>query len=194
MNARTYEKVSGSKYLADTLFVKLNGGADPYQTAALYSEADGVLSVLVTDSVRAMVDKMMQSLGCVIMLVIACAAALAFVVIFDLGNINITERVREIATLKVLGFHRRETGAYVFRENVILSLICPIPGVPLGLILHRFVMDQIVIDIVSFRTYVRPLSIVISCALVVLFSLIVDRILRRQTARVSMSESLKSVE
>ncbi len=76
-------------------------------------------------------------------LVLASAGALAFVVLFNLGNINISERVREIATIKVLGFHARETGAYVFRENVMLSLMGIVVGLPLGVLLHTFVMNQI---------------------------------------------------
>ena len=112
-----------------------------------------------------MIDQMMQSLNYVVALVLISAGALAFIVLFNLGNINLTERVREIATIKVLGFHSGETGAYVFRENIILSMMGIVVGLPLGVLLHTFVLLQIRVDMVSFKAVIAPVSFLLTCLL-----------------------------
>ena len=136
----------------------------------------------------------MQQLNKVVVLIIGCAAALAFIVLFNLNNINITEMIREIATLKVLGFSRFETGSYVFRENFILVFLGFVFGIPLGIALHGFVMDQIVMDTVTFVVRIFPVSYLLSLGFVLLFSLTVDLIMRGKTNRIDMAESLKSIE
>ena len=136
----------------------------------------------------------MESMNYIVALVILSAAALAFIVLFNLGNINISERVREIATLKVLGFYPNETGAYVFRENMVLSIMGIILGLPLGVLLHRFIMEQIKIDMVSFEIQILPLSYLYSVAAVLGFTICVDLIMRRKIERINMAESLKSIE
>ena len=98
----------------------------------------------------------------VVFLVILCAGALAFIVLFNLTNINIQERIREIATLKVLGFTREETAQYVFRENMILTLCGSAAGIPMGIWLHTFVMAQVKIDMISFEANRSFLSYVLS--------------------------------
>ena len=194
INAETYRDLFGTDPVVNTVFLRLAGDADPYRAGAEVTNLSGVSRVSVAQGVREMVDRMMISLDYVILLVLASAAALAFVVLFNLGNINITERVREIATLKVLGFYGRETGAYVFRENFILSLAGALLGLPLGTLLHRFVMEQIDIDVVSFRVTVTPQSYLLSFLAVLLFAWLTDRILRKKIRAIPMAESLKSVE
>ena len=137
---------------------------------------------------------MMESINFVVALIIGCAAALAFIVLFNLGNINISERVREIATLKVLGFYPRETGAYVFRENMILSLMGICAGIPLGILLHRFVMLQLKVDMVTFEIHIKPISYLYAFLAVLFFTVCVDLIMRRKINRIDMAESLKSIE
>jgi len=129
-----------------------------------------------------------------VVLVIFCAAMLAFIVLFNLNNINIAERVREIATLKVLGFKRSETGSYVFRENFILCILGFVFGIPLGILLHRFVISQIKMDIVAYKVLILPPSYLYSLLLVILFSLTVDLFMRGKIRRIDMTESLKSIE
>ena len=113
---------------------------------------------------------------------------------FNLNNINITERIREIATLKVMGFNTMETGSYVFRENIMLVIIGFIFGIPLGILLHRFVIAQIELDTVTFECKILPLSYLWSVLFVILFTVIVDLVMRRKIDRIDMAESLKSVE
>ena len=137
---------------------------------------------------------MMKSLDYIVGLVIGSACALALVVLFNLCNISITERVREIATVKVLGFYAAETRLYVFREVLMLSLLGAVVGLPCGWALHRFIMEQIRIDMVTFHVHVAPLSFVLSFAITMLLAVLVCALLGRKIDRVPMAESLKSVE
>ena len=114
--------------------------------------------------------------------------------IFNLSNINITEREREIATIKVLGFNSAETGAYVFRENIVLTLTGAAVGLPLGIILHRFVMSNINIDMVSFNVRILPVSFLYAFLITVSLDIFADLLMRRKLASIDMAESLKSVE
>ena len=136
----------------------------------------------------------MKMLNAVIVLVIACAGALAFIVLFNLSNINITERQREIATIKVLGFYKNETGAYVFRENLILTMIGTIVGLPIGVIFLDFVLAQINVDMVSIKPIITLKSLILTVFTVIIFFEIVDLIMRRKIEKINMAESLKSVE
>ncbi|MBR2619996.1 MAG: ABC transporter permease, partial [Firmicutes bacterium] len=140
------------------------------------------------------IDEMMQSLNYIIILVILCAGALAFIVLFNLSNINLTERVREIATIEVLGFYPRETGAYVFRENLILVILGIIAGLPTGMALHRFIMKQIQVDMVSFENVIEPHSYIYTIITVLVFTFIVDRVMRLKLKKINMAEALKSIE
>ena len=193
MTGATYADAFGS-FEPTTLLIRCAEGEDEYSLAAALANEEGVTSVSVVTDTRNMIDNMMRSLDYVVALVLLCAAALAFIVLFNLGNINISERVREIATIKVLGFHARETGAYVFRENLILCCMGIVIGLPLGFGLHHFVMNQIQVDMVSFKYVIKPVSYLLTVVIVLLFSVATDLILRRKIARIDMAESLKSVE
>ncbi|MBQ9827744.1 MAG: ABC transporter permease, partial [Lachnospiraceae bacterium] len=193
VTADTYRDIFG-EYDPETVYITLKDGTDTYNAGAAISNLKGVSLVQVNDAFRDMVDKMMQSMDYVIGLVLFCAAALAFIVLFNLGNINITEREREIATLKVIGFHRSETGSYVFRENMILTLIGIFFGVFAGKLLHSYVLSQIVVEMVSFKSVIKPMSIVLSVLMVIMFAVITDLVLRRKINRIDMAGSLKSVE
>ena len=125
---------------------------------------------------------------------VGCAAALAWVVLFNLTNINITERVREIATIKVLGFFDRETSMYVFRENMMLTGVGAVVGIPLGFLLHRFVMSRIVIDMVSFDVHITGLSYALSILLTFIFAMGVNLMMHRKLKNINMAESMKTIE
>ena len=123
---------------------------------------------------------MMESLRYIVVVVVVCAAALAFIVLYNLTNINITEREREIATIKVLGFYDSETNRYVFRENIILTVLGALVGLPMGKALHAYVMSQIRIDLMCFDVRVAPGSYLLSAALTLAFGLLVNLALRRK--------------
>lgn len=189
-----YRNVFGEEPTVNVALAKALPDADLHSVAAHLISDLGADGVSVSADLRERVDGMMASLNYIILLVIVCAGALAFIVLFNLGNINITERVREIATIKVLGFYPGETGAYVLRENIVLTAMGAVFGILPGIALHRFVMSQIKIDMVSFAVRILGQSYLYSVALTFVFSIAVDLIMRRKLSRISMTESLKSVE
>ena len=168
--------------------------SDPHEAGSALMDSAGVSSVTVTEDFRNRIDNMMKSLDYVIALITISAAALAFIVLYNLTNINITERIREIATIKVLGFYPRETSAYVFRENIALTAIAAIIGLPLGKWLHSFAMSKIQIDMLSFDVHISLLSYILAVAGTFVFAMIVNLVMRRKLDKVSMTESLKSIE
>ncbi len=194
VTADTYEAYFGETFEPKTIYMALSEDADHYQVASYLSDMEHASNISVIEDMRIRVSNTMQSMNYIVVLIIFCAAALAFIVLFNLGNINISERVREIATLKVLGFYPREAGAYVFRESMVLSIMGIVAGIPLGILLHRFVMLQIKIDMVSPEIKILPLSYLYSVLLVLAFTVCVDVIMRRKINRINMAESLKSIE
>lgn len=168
--------------------------SDVHSVGAKLSKEDGVLSVTVTKDVVERVSNMLESLNFIVMLIVACAGALAFVVIYNLTNINITERIREIATIKVLGFYPRETASYIFGENFVLTGLGALLGILLGRLLHAFVMSQINIEMVSFEVRVAPLSIILSIVLTFVFAVLVDFFMYFKLKKIDMAQSLKSIE
>ena len=138
-----------------------------------------------------------EALGClnyIIWMVVLFSGTLAFVVIFNLTNINIAERRREIATVQVLGFYPRETENYVLKENLILSVIASMIGLPLGKLFHMAVMSMVKIDMINFDNVISPLSYLMAFVCTVLFAIIVNRFMKHQIEKVNMAESLKAVE
>ena len=164
------------------------------KSGAYLMNADNVASVSITRDFRDRISNMMKSMNYIIMLVVGCAGALAFIVLYNLTNINITERIREIATIKVLGFYPNETSSYVFRENIILTAIAALVGLPLGKILHAFIINQVQIDMMSFNMHIQPFSYVLSVVMTFVFAGIVNFVMYFRLEKISMTESLKSIE
>lgn len=177
-----------------TLFIKDKGSTDPYQMGAKLGKDEKAASVSINEVTRNQVDKLLSSLNYIVLIVIVCAAALAFIVLYNLTNINITERIREIATIKVLGFYSKEISSYVFRENMILTLLGGFAGLFMGKGLHAFVMAQVKIDQMCFPCTVLPFSYIISFLLTVLFTCLVSLVMNRKLRKIDMAESLKSTE
>lgn len=139
-------------------------------------------------------ENMIQSLDLVTWVLIISAGMLAFVVLYNLTNVNISERIREIATIKVLGFYDREVGEYVYRENIILTLIGGVFGLLLGMALHAYIMTTIELDGVMFGTKINISSFLISYGITILFSLLINIFMYPSLKKIPMVESLKSVE
>ena len=196
MTPGTYREAFGKTYNPDTLLAATENktAAESYKIASYLTENYETKTWSSTADSRESFSKTMERMNYVIVLVIACAAALAFIVLFNLNNINITERIREIATLKVMGFNRKETGAYVTRENVILVLMGFFAGIPLGFLLHRYVMAQIAMDMITYQVRIVFVSYVYSLAFVLAFSAVVNLIMRAKIEKIDMAESLKSAE
>lgn len=155
---------------------------------------NGVLTVTVNSGASSQFADMMKIMDLVVVVLIVSAGALAFVVLYNLTNVNITERIREIATLKVLGFYDKEVSSYVFRENNILSVMGGILGLGIGVALCQFIIQTAEIDEVMFGRNIHPLSFLWAFLITVAFSLIVNLIMRKELIKISMVESLKSVE
>lgn len=195
ISPETWKLDNGSDPVYKSVYIHASEGAQ--ENRALSEKllaCDVVSAVSVNADMLNQVNKMMGSLDAVVLLVILCAGALAFIVIYNLTNINITERIREIATIKVLGFRPKETASYVFRENVVLTALGTIVGLGAGICLHRFVMANIDVDMVAFQPRVLPFSFVKSVLLTFLFMVIVDIVMYLKLERINMAESLKSVE
>lgn len=155
---------------------------------------DEVASLNFTADSMEMVLNMLESIDAVVVLIIVCAACLAFVVLYNLTNINIAERVKEIATIKVLGFYDREVDAYVNRESVILTLIGALFGLAGGIALHKFVILTVEVDAVMFGRDIQLPSFGYALALTFLFSLMVNLFMGRKLKQISMVESMKAPE
>ncbi|MBO5208183.1 MAG: FtsX-like permease family protein [Lachnospiraceae bacterium] len=194
MNRETYATQLGKEPEYKSAFAIVKEGIDVHEASAKASDYDNVLSVSVTEDMRGRIGNMLTSMNYIVALVILCAGALAFIVLYNLTNINITERIREIATIKVLGFYAKETADYVFRENIMLTGIGAAIGLLLGKWLHWFIMYQIRIDMVSFKTYVAPISYVWSFVLTFVFAMFVNGLMQFKLEKINMAESLKSIE
>ncbi|MBQ5798090.1 MAG: FtsX-like permease family protein, partial [Firmicutes bacterium] len=177
-----------------TLFLLGDEGADPYADGVRLADHDDVSNVSITETSRQSINDMLSRLNLIFIVIIGCAGALAFIVLFNLTNINITERIREIATVKVLGFYDHETASYVFREVNMLSAGGSIVGLFMGKALHAFVIMQIQVENMYFPIKIAPLSYVISVVLTMVFSILITRFMRPRLKKIKMAESLKSIE
>lgn len=194
INEETFDEMFGETYVPTMAYLTFRDGIDVHKMAEKIDSIGDIMAISINEDFRVRIDKMMESLNYIIILVIACAGTLAFIVLFNLSNINITEREREIATINVLGFYPGETGAYVFRENLVLVVLGIMAGLPAGFILHKFIMKQINVDMVSFNEVIDPSSYVFTVITVLIFTLFVDRIMRKKLKKINMAEALKSIE
>lgn len=192
----TYAKAFGKNAPQDMAMVAGSSlkGAELKEAAATIRSHTAVTSVSLTSDFKDRIASMMDSLDAVIVMIVLSAGCLAFIVIYNLTYINITERVREIATIKVLGFYSRETAAYVFRENLGLTGISAVVGLPLGKLLLNFVISSIRVNMLHFPVRLDAMSYLIAVALTFAFAGVVMFVLFFKLRNISMTESLKSVE
>lgn len=193
VNEETYRKATGETGY-QSVYVNLPEEADVYVVGASLMKAEHVTAVAVNRDMLLRVSRMMTSMNYIVFVIIACAGALAFIVLYNLNNINITERIREIATIKVLGFYKKETATYVFRENTVLTGIGCAVGLVLGRLLHIYVMHEVDIDMMSFDVHVEPVSYLLSILLTFVFTWLINRIMSGKLDKINMAESLKSVD
>lgn len=196
MTEELYEETYGEMPEYNSVFYKTTDRTE--EEAEAVGEAvlklPGTLSVSYTTDLHDQVSDMLGALDSVIVVLIISAGMLAFVVLYNLNNINITERKRELATLKVLGFYSSEISAYVYRENVVLTLFGALFGILIGKILHRFIIVTVEVDTVMFGRNVDISSFVYSFLWTVLFSVLVNGVMYFKLKKIDMVESLKSVE
>lgn len=175
-------------------YLTMKQGQDVHTLGAKITGLEGVMNVTISQDLADMVGGMMDAMDMVVWVIVICAGLLAVIVLYNLTNININERIREIATIKVLGFNAGETGAYVFKENLALTVAGSLLGLLLGRLMLLFVMSQIRIDMVWFKALVEPRSYLWSLALTLLSAIVVDCIFYFRLDKINMAEALKSVE
>lgn len=190
----TFEAQWGELPEYQMAYVKVKPGYNVHSAAADLTGLENVMNVSVSEDLADMVGNMMAALDLVVVTIVFCAALLAAIVLYNLTNINITERIREIATIKVLGFRAGETAAYVFKENLTLSAVGTIFGLGLGKLLLDFVISQVKIESVWFDTRILLPSFLWSMVLTMLTACIVDFIFYFRLEKINMAEALKSVE
>lgn len=196
MSPKLYESVYGKKIEFRQLLAKTTDTNEDFQnqlSTDLMKDVD-IFSVTFTTGISESFDDMIGSLNYVILVLIVSAGALAFVVLYNLTNVNVTERLREIATIKVLGFYDNEVSSYVYRENFILTIIGILAGLVMGVSLHRFVIVTTEIDYLMFGRNIDLLSYIYSAVLTMLFSGMVNFVMYFKLKDVGMVESLKSVD
>ena len=184
----------GSPVAEQMAFVKVKEGQDIDELTGKIAGMSGVMNITVSEDFASMVSNMMTALDNVVWVIVFCAGALAAIVLYNLTNININERIREIATIKVLGFNAKETAMYVFKENIVLTAIGSVLGLGLGYLMLLFVMSNIRIDMVYFKALVMPVSYVISVVMTMIAACAVCFIFYFKLDKINMAEALKSVE
>ncbi|MBQ8828305.1 MAG: ABC transporter permease [Clostridia bacterium] len=191
MSSDTYTNLF-SEYSENTALITAGGNIDDLSKGI--TDIEEITNIIQLGSMEANISDALECLNYIIWLIIFCSGALAFIVIFNLTNINIAERSREIATVQVLGFYPKETDSYVLKENLILSVAASIIGLPLGKLFLTAVMNMVKIDMITFNNCVSPVSYILSFVTTVLFAVIVNQVMKRQINKINMAESLKAVE
>ena len=194
VSADTCEAQWGQAPGCNTAYVNFAEGQDANAAGAVLLSANHVSHVMLTADMRTRVGSMLESLDYIVLIVLVCAGALAFIVLYNLTNITITERTREIATLKVLGFYQREQNSYVFRENIVLTGISALCGIPMGIALLHYVMAQIKISTIYFGCRLAWESYLLAVLITFAFTFIVDLVLTFKTRHINMAEAMKAIE
>lgn len=197
MTNEYYEKLYNRKAESNRIYGVLNDNITLDQEDKMASriiDTTCANGTVFTTGIKDGFSDTIKSLNYVVLLMIISAGALAFVVLYNLSNVNISERIREIATIKVLGFYDKEVSAYIYRENVILTLIGAIVGLGLGKILHQFIMITVEVENMMFGRLINPISYVVAFILTIVMGVIVNLVMNRKLKKVEMVESLKSVD
>lgn len=186
-----YEDIFNETVYCDNIAVD---AVDNNELLAKFEDTEGIKTIADFADTIATFSSMLDTLDIIVVVIIIAAGSLALVVIMNLTEVNISERIREIATLKVLGFNNKEVYSYIFKEVFILSLIGMVLGLPLGRLELIFVMDIIEMEMVMFSTVVEPLTYLYGFGIIMLFTIMVIMLMRKTLRNVEMVESLKSVE
>lgn len=196
MSPSLYKEVFHIRPYDNTFVIKLNqlGSNEEQALGNDLMKQESVLSVSFYSGIASSFSDTIASLSFVVVVLVIAAGLLAFIVLYNLTNVNISERLREIATIKVLGFYDLEVAQYVYRENILLTMIGSLCGLGLGIGLHRLIMNLAEMENVMFGRTIEPLSFLISFCITMLFGMIVNIVMYRKLKKIPMVESLKSVE
>lgn len=193
MSQNVYDKLFETTIEPDALFMVCNA-TDSSKLQKNLANDDKIDTINFYDVTLENFNNMVKTLDFIIIVLIGSSMALAFVVLGNLMNINISERQREIATLKVLGFRRKEVQSYIYKENNVLTILGAFAGLPLGIVLHHWIMHELQFSYVMYGVDVMPVSLVLSVVLTTGFGIFVNQLMKKKLASIEMVESLKSVE
>ena len=194
MNKDYYKKIFNKEPIYNTILANVKEIQNEDDFSKTLMQDEGIKGVSFNTSIKENFDNTIKSLNSVILIMIISAGALAFIVLYNLTNVNISERIREIATIKVLGFYDKEVSAYIYRENIILTILGICLGEFIGIFLHRFIMVTVEIDNMMFGRNIDYKSFVFSALLTIIFSIMVNIAMYYKLKKVQMVESLKSVD
>jgi len=195
MSDALYQKIYKEEAFRNNLLIKTDAKMkDLEKIGEKILTYDSILNVQYTENLSAQLDDMLTALDSVMIVLIIVAGMLSFVVLYNLNNINITERRRELATLKVLGFHDMEVAMYVYRENILLTLLGALVGCGIGKFLHHFTITTVEVDMAMFGRVIYPSSYLIAALFTIGFSAFVNWMMFFKLKKINMVESLKSVE
>ncbi|MCD7761519.1 MAG: FtsX-like permease family protein [Clostridiales bacterium] len=189
-----YEAAFGERLEDAEVLLTYGDEADWEGMGSRLLELDSVAGIYYMSDARETVANQLNGVYPAVIIIICGAAVLAFVVLYNLSSINITERQRELATLRVLGFRDKEMRDYVFRENIILTFIGIAFGLVLGKAFHSYLITTVEVEMVMFGRTAQPMSYVLSIAMTLLFALLVNWVAGRRLTKIDMVESLKTVE
>lgn len=196
MSSEYYKSIAGENAEYNSFYGLLIDTSDVIENevAKSLTSIDNINSAAFKSNIHADFNKSVSSINSVVIILIISAGVLAFVVIYNLTNININERKRELATIKLLGFYDKELAFYIYRENILLTIIGSIVGIPIGILLNNFVITTAETDITFFIKSIDPINFIYSIILTVVFSLIINIAMFQKFGRIDMIESLKSAE
>ncbi|MGN0587820.1 MAG: ABC transporter permease, partial [Oscillospiraceae bacterium] len=195
MTEKYYQNAGFDDEIKNNIFyLNLNDGADKEALSSKLVQRDDVLAVSYSSDGGTSFRKLSDSLSMIVVAIIVSAGALAFVVLFNLANINVNERVHELATIKVLGFFDGEVAAYIYRENTISALLGMLVGLVLGVVLEKYVIMEAEVDVVMFAPDIPVYCFLFAAALTLLFALIVNICLYFRLKKIDMAASLKAIE
>lgn len=195
MSSNLYERVQGeAPEYNQYVFKYTDSMQDESKIATYLLQHDIVNSVSLVTDLQEKVDNMLEALNLVVWVLIVAAGLLVFVVLYNLNNINISERRRELATLKVLGFYDNEVAMYVYRENMILTALGILAGVFMGIWLHQYLIVTLEVEIIMFGREIMGMSYIYSIVLTIIFAILVNTTMYYKLKQIDMIESLKSVE
>lgn len=193
-----YEKTMGEKPVFTEIeavsLLTEEDEAEREDAAQALLEDESVSTVSYSSDMKNGFEDMVRGLNTITLVMIGCAGALAFVVLYNLTNINVAERQRELATIKVLGFFNREVSAYIYRETTLLTVLGCALGLVFGVAMNSFIIQTVEVDLVMFPRTIDPISFVWSALITMVFSAVVDLFMSKKLRKIDMVESLKSVE
>jgi putative ABC transport system permease protein len=191
-----YKKITGSDITFNSFYGLLNNKSEVEENNTLNTlkEISSVNSIVFKNNIQVDYNKSINSINTVVVLLIASAGVLAFVVIYNLTNINISERRRELATIKLLGFYNSELATYIYRENMILTVLGGLTGIFVGIFLNKFITSTAETNIIMFLQKISPINFLYSILLTLLFSVVVNLFMYNRFDKIDMIESLKSTE